>query len=163
MTTFERPERIVSGGQTGVDRAALDTALALGIDCGGWCPRGRLAEDGPIPDSYPLIETGSEDYAERTRRNVRDSDATLILTIGTPSGGTALTVDEAAKIDRPSLVVDLTWPFEPGVIRQWLVRHRVVTLNIAGPRESGNPGIYKLARAALGTLLARSDGLLASS
>ncbi|MEZ6054758.1 MAG: putative molybdenum carrier protein, partial [Planctomycetaceae bacterium] len=83
---------IVSGGQTGVDRAALDVGLDLDLPCGGWCPRGRKAEDGPIDERYPLKETESAKYDVRTRRNVRDSDGTLVLTVGDPIGGTALTV-----------------------------------------------------------------------
>ena len=74
--------QIISGGQTGVDRAALDVALDAGLPCGGWCPRGRRAEDGPIVAQYPLMETDSPDYQMRTRRNVEDADATLILTLG---------------------------------------------------------------------------------
>src|SRR6266571_9073801 len=80
--------KIVSGGQTGVDRAALDVALELGIPCGGWCPRGRRAEDGIIPERYPLIETPTTAYPQRTERNVRDSDGTLVLTVGRADGGT---------------------------------------------------------------------------
>jgi hypothetical protein len=84
--------KIISGGQTGVDRAALDAALALNIPCGGWCPKGRKAEDGPIPERYPLQETSSADYRVRTEKNVTDSDGTLILTRGPVTGGTAYTV-----------------------------------------------------------------------
>mgnify|MGYP003793290687 CR=1 FL=1 len=84
-------KKIVSGGQTGVDRAALDVAMQLGIPVGGWCPRGRRAEDGRIPDSYPLREASSVNYAKRTELNVRDSDGTLILSGGPLTGGTALT------------------------------------------------------------------------
>ena len=84
--------RVISGGQTGVDRAALDAAFELALECGGWVPAGRRAEDGPVDARYPLRETAAGDYETRTRLNVRDSDATLILTRGRPSGGTALTV-----------------------------------------------------------------------
>jgi Circularly permutated YpsA SLOG family len=84
--------KIISGGQTGVDRAALDVALELGIPCGGWCPKGRRAEDGAIPDKYPVEENDSPEYPPRTARNVRAADGTLILTRGTPDRGTALTV-----------------------------------------------------------------------
>ena len=85
--------KIISGGQSGVDRAALDAALAAGLELGGWCPKGRRAEDGPIADRYPLNETDCESYATRTRWNVRDSDATLILCDAEPAGGTALTIE----------------------------------------------------------------------
>ncbi len=85
--------KIISGGQTGVDRAALDVAIELELPCGGWCPRGRLAEDGTVPDRYPLQETRSAEYAERTERNVIDSDGTLIIATRPLTGGTALTVE----------------------------------------------------------------------
>src|SRR3954447_14624932 len=96
-------QRIVSGGQTGVDRAALDVALALGIPCGGWCPRGRGAEDGLIPERYPLVETPAADASQRTRWNVRDSDGTLILAWGEPTGGTLLTVQACRETGKPHL------------------------------------------------------------
>src|SRR5215217_2323846 len=92
--------KIVSGGQTGVDRAALDVALELGIECGGWCPAGRQAEDGPIDARYPLRETPSADPAQRTEWNVRDSDATLLLTTGAASPGTELTREVARRLGR---------------------------------------------------------------
>ena len=99
-------EKIISGGQTGVDRAALDVALELGIPCGGWCPKGRLAEDGPIPLRYPLEETRSKKYPTRTKKNVLAADATLILTRGAADRGTALTIRLAEKYDKPHSVVD---------------------------------------------------------
>ncbi len=140
-------KRIVSGGQTGVDRSALDVAAEIGLATGGWCPAGRRAEDGPIPAHYPLQETGSKQYAVRTRWNVRDSDGTLILTVGEPTGGTELTVQAAVRLQRPLLVVDLDVAPDPQMVRDWLDLHRIETLNIAGPRESTVPGIT--ARAAL--------------
>jgi hypothetical protein len=99
--------RIVSGGQSGVDRAALDVALELGVPCGGWCPRGRRAEDGPIPDRYPLRETPWHGYPQRTEWNVRDADGTLVLTAGGPDRGTALTLRVADRLGKPCLLVDL--------------------------------------------------------
>jgi len=147
-------ERVVSGGQTGVDRAALDAALAVGIDCGGWCPAGRRAEDGRIPDRYPLQETPEQAFAVRTRLNVRDSDATLILTTGPLTGGTALTREFAMSLGRPCRVVDLDGPAEPAEIRAWLATRAVRCLNVAGPRESGQPGIGERARRYLDALLA---------
>jgi len=145
--------KIVSGGQTGVDRAALDVALELGFPCGGWVPRGRRAEDGRIPPIYPLRETESHSYAKRTRLNVRDSDATLILTRGEPTGGTALTVDCARSLNRPCFVVDLAGDVDLSAVREWLVRHDVRVLNVAGPRESTPAGIYRIAAGVLRELL----------
>jgi hypothetical protein len=133
--------KIISGGQTGVDRAALDVALELGLPCGGWCPKGRRAEDGPIDERYPLTETPWDGYPQRTRWNVRDSDGTLVLTLGVVSGGTALTIEYAERMDRPLLVLDLTTEPDPGVVRKWAKKHHVHVLNVAGPREGENAGI----------------------
>ncbi len=142
--SFSSTLRIVSGGQTGVDRAALDVALELGLPCGGWCPRGRKAEDGPIDERYPLEETESAKYDVRTRRNVRESDGTLVLTIGEPVGGTALTVAVAEREGKPLLVLDLDLQPVAEHVREWIDLHRIQTLNIAGPRERMLPGIAEL-------------------
>jgi predicted Rossmann fold nucleotide-binding protein DprA/Smf involved in DNA uptake len=148
-------ERVVSGGQTGVDRAALDVAMALGLACGGWCPRGRRAEDGPIPSGYPLQETPGAAYPERTAWNVRDSDGTLVLTLGKPRGGTALTIGLARKAGKPLLVVDLNAGVPGAVeVRAWLVQAGVRTLNVAGPRESEHPGIHAQASRVLRAVFA---------
>ncbi len=136
------PSRIVSGGQTGVDRAALDVALAHGLPCGGWCPRGRRAEDGPIDARYPLQETDSRSYAVRTERNVVDSDGTLVVTVGPPTGGTALTVRLARRHGRPLKVVDLDAGPDAEEVRRWITSEGIATLNVAGPRESTAPGVY---------------------
>lgn len=146
--------RIVSGGQTGVDRAALDVALALGIDVGGWCPKGRKAEDGPIDLRYPLTETPETEYAQRTAWNVRDADATLVLVEGSPSGGTAQTIAYAAELAKPCLVVDLQEDPHPETVQEWLQQHAVRVLNVAGPRESRCPGIAVRAGAFLQRCLA---------
>jgi len=132
--------RVVSGGQTGVDRAALDVAISLGIPHGGWCPQGRRAEDGRIADRYNLRETDSPEYDARTEQNVLDSDATLALCPGSPRGGTALTIRLAERHGRPCRVVDLDAPLAPTEVQRWLERHRVRVLNVAGPRESQQPG-----------------------
>lgn len=152
-------EKVVSGGQTGVDRAALDAALDAGVACGGWCPRGRRAEDGVIPARYPLKETPGARYIERTRRNVEDSDGTLIVAPATPGGGTLATLGHARRIGKPVLVVDPAEGLgEAGLapVTAWLDRHRIRVLNVAGPRESGHPGIYDDARDLVSRLLAAS-------
>lgn len=148
--------QIVSGGQTGVDRAALDVALELGIPCGGWCPKGRLAEDGSIPERYPLRETRTARYARRTLWNVRDSDATLIIAREPLGGGTAYTERCARELERPCLIVppDATEPATLARVRAWLAGNDVEILNVAGPRESGAPGVHAHAAAFLRALLA---------
>lgn len=143
----------MSGGQTGVDRAALDVARDLGIPCGGWCPRGRRAEDGPLDDGYPLRETPSHEYAQRTQWNVRDSDGTLVLTFGAPRGGTALTIRLARRLRRPCLVVDLDGAKALDDVQTWLRSHAVRTLNVAGPRETRGGDVYRRARGFLETVL----------
>ncbi len=136
---------IVSGGQTGVDRAALDAALEARVPVRGWCPAGRLAEDGVIPERYPLVETPKANPAQRTRWNVRDSDATLVLCFGEPTGGTAATVKRAKGLGRPFLVLAPA-PSAIPAAREWLTRLPVEPwLNVAGPRESGQPGVYQAA------------------
>jgi Circularly permutated YpsA SLOG family len=137
--------KIISGGQTGVDRAALDTGLELGIPCGGWCPEGRRAEDGPIDLRYPLRETTSRDYRVRTEKNVKEADGTLILTRGLAGGGTALTIHFAQKHHKPHLVVDLSAETGPEKVRDWIDNNRIRVLNVAGPRETERPGIHSQA------------------
>ena len=142
---FPMIEKIVSGGQTGADRAALDVALELGIAIGGWVPRARRAEDGRVPERYEgLVETGSDAYEVRTERNVRDSDATLIITFGAPEGGTALTRRFALEFGKASLIVDLERSsIEEAVasIREWIAYTCPRVLNVAGPRLSKEPRI----------------------
>jgi len=147
-------ERVVSGGQTGVDRAALDVALALGIPCGGWCPAGRRAEDGRLPERYPLRETPSPEYGQRTQWNVRDSDATLIIARRPLSGGTARTLCWARAYGRPHQVADPTRAGEVERIRSWLIGVAPAVLNVAGPRDDQHGQIYAQARAFLQALLA---------
>jgi hypothetical protein len=138
-------EKIISGGQTGVDRAALDVALELGLECGGWCPKGRRAEDGPIPARYPLKETDSDQYPPRTTMNVQQADGTLIVTRGKPDRGTGLTLQLAERYEKPFFVVDLDKPPKPAAIRAWLRSNGIKLLNVAGPRESSAQGIYSQA------------------
>ena len=134
--------KIISGGQTGVDRAALDAAVAAGIPVGGWCPKGRLAEDGAIPPEYPLQETVSRLYQERTGLNVMDSDGTLILAEKILSGGTALTKSFAYRYAKPLLVINPADSAAAGKIRKWLTANKIRILNVAGPRESTRLGSY---------------------
>ena len=154
----ERPAtcvgKVVSGGQTGVDRAGLDVAIALGIEHGGWCPKGRRAEDGPIPACYRLSETESDDYAVRTERNVVDSDGTLILYSGVLRGGTQLTYRLAQKHRRPHVLVDLCDPKPVEAVWQWIREQGISVLNVAGPRASQSEDIYALAREYLEQVLA---------
>jgi len=145
--------KIISGGQTGVDRGALDAAIALEIPCAGWCPRGRRAEDGRIPARYPLVETDSTAYRVRTERNVRESAGTLVLCVGRPRNGTALTCSFARRLAKPLCVVDLADPLPLDAIRDWIATHHIHTLNVAGPRESAQPGIQRYTAAFIRALL----------
>lgn len=144
-------EKIVSGGQTGVDRAGLDVAKELAIPQGGWCPRGRRAEDGTIPDHYALQETPDAGYLQRTEWNVRDSDATLILSLGELSGGSLRTREFCERLERPCLVLDLN-DWQQGLVaaekrfENWLHQHPIRCLNIAGPRDDESGKIYTQAR-----------------
>lgn len=135
-------KKIISGGQTGVDRAALDVALTLKIPCGGWCPKGRLAEDGPIDPKYPLRETPDSTYSQRTEWNVRDSDGTLILYRNDLSGGTFLTVKLATQYRKPHLILDLSQHSSPTTLLRWLQKQQIEILNVAGSRESGSLNIH---------------------
>lgn len=144
------PGRIISGGQAGVDRGALDFALRQGLECGGWCPPGRQSESGRIPDRYPLREVEIPDYDERTRRNVLDSDATLVITAGRKlEQGTRLTIEWAGKCGRPVFHLDLDRLEMPGEadlerLADWIGSQQITTLNVAGNRESTSPGIRRL-------------------
>lgn len=153
------PTRIVSGGQSGVDRAALDFAIARGIPYGGWCPKGGWAEDCPDPPGvlarYPgLRETPESDTRQRTEWNVRDSDATLVLTRSNASSpGTSVGIAAAQTYAKPHLIVDIAAPDAAGRIRAWLgANPGLQTLSIGGPRESEAPGIYRAALSLLETL-----------
>jgi hypothetical protein len=153
-----RLARIVSGGQTGVDLAALDAALASAFPCGGWVPRGRFNEDGAIDSRYPVKESASRKLAQRTEWNVRDSDATLILSRGVLSGGSALTARLAERYARPCLHIDLAAVSAgqaTGHIERWLGDIDGTVLNVAGSRNSNDPEIYALAFRVIETLLAR--------
>jgi hypothetical protein len=146
-------EKIISGGQSGADRAALDVALERGVPCGGWCPKGRRAEDGPIADRYPLTETPSRRYRVRTEWNVRDSDATLILATAELTGGTKLTQILAEQFGKPCFRVDFADPPRTARLAEELFTNKIRILNIAGPRESTEPGVSAKTAAFLHELL----------
>lgn len=129
---------IISGGQTGVDRGALDAALAMGTPCGGWCPEGRMADDGIIADKYPLQELAGAGYRQRTRQNVADSDATLIIYFDfiAPKRGTELTLLTAIKLEKPYLLIDgsdLSVERAANKILTFCQKHQISRLNVAGP------------------------------
>jgi hypothetical protein len=148
-----RIERIVSGGQTGVDRAALDVAIELDIPHGGWCPRGRRAEDGVIPDHYQVQEHPSEHYVDRTRQNVIDSDGTLVLYGNRLEGGTLLTARFAEEQGKAVFRVRLTGRVSYIACIEWLAAEEIRVLNVAGPRASKDSQIYQKSVAYLRTLL----------
>ncbi|UCD78544.1 MAG: putative molybdenum carrier protein [Desulfobacterales bacterium] len=138
-------KKIISGGQTGVDRAALDAAIKLSIAHGGWIPKGRLTENGPLPSKYQLKETKSSSYAERTEKNVLDADGTLIISRGPLTGGSEYTRDMAIKHQRPWLHIDLKQraAFQAAtMINNWVINKRIEILNVAGPRASKDSKIY---------------------
>jgi predicted Rossmann fold nucleotide-binding protein DprA/Smf involved in DNA uptake len=139
------PKRIISGGQTGVDRAALDWAISRNIEHGGWCPRGRIAEDGHIPSVYQLRELASSQYVDRTKQNIADSDATLVLYGRMLEGGTLLTFRQATRTGKPVFKVRLFGARPTLKLRDWLNEIAPKSLNIAGPRASNHPKIYDLA------------------
>ncbi len=155
--------KIISGGQTGVDRGALDAAIALGIPHGGWCPKGRRAEDGRIPDRYELIETPSADYPQRTEWNARDADMTLILMSapGQLTGGTLLTLSVCKRLGGRSLlsIVMNQPPHDAAFVRDVIEQFEVSVLNIAGPRESKCRGIQAATTAFLLDVLRCTSGI----
>ena len=155
--------KIISGGQTGVDRSALDVALELGLEIGGWCPPGREALDGTIPLHYPLKETHNEfsheapnvPRSQRTERNVRDSDGTLVILPASqaPDPGTQTTIMMADKMNKPYYVVDPTDAENTEQVCLWMREMQISTLNVAGPSEKTLPGIELLAGQWLRALL----------
>jgi hypothetical protein len=147
---------ILSGGQTGVDRAALDAALEAGVPAGGWCPEGRRAEDGRIADKYPLRELPGGDYLQRTEQNVADSDATLIIYFGRLHGGTARTLEFCKTRGKPHLLIDgnaISQADAAARIVDFVVNEGIGRLNVAGPRASGEPRAYAYTLGVLGAVL----------
>lgn len=154
--------KIVSGGQTGVDRGALDAALSLGVPCGGWCPEGRRAEDGIIPAHYPVQVLQGAGYPQRTRQNVIDSDATLILYFGELEGGTAQTLTVCRRVNKPVLKVDVS-QLAPAtaadLIHQFMNENTIRILNVAGPRASKVPHASVQTRRILEKVLQRQGAI----
>lgn len=151
-------EKIVSGGQTGADRAALDAAIAFGIEHGGWCPRGRRAEDGSIPLRYHLTETPRKEYRQRTAWNVRDSDGTLLLVRRKIKGGTRYTLQCIEEAGRPFLAVNPDQGAGTADVLQWLEKNSIRVLNIAGPRASSDQAVYHSSRIFLDVLFSVVSG-----
>jgi hypothetical protein len=148
--------RIISGGQTGVDRGALDAALAAGVECGGWCPAGRLDEEGRIPERYPVREFKEGGYLERTIQNITNTDGTLVLYFSELAGGTEETVFQCIKLRKPYKLIDGS---EISVARaaelstEWIKKHGIWTLNVAGPRKSKASGAYEYALSVIRAVL----------
>lgn len=138
--------KIISGGQTGADQAALDAAITLGIPHGGWIPKGRKTEAGPLPSFYQLNEHPSPRYRDRTERNILTADATLICSFGPLSGGSALTQALAIRHDRPFLHINFEQASPQDSVQwveRWLARIHPQILNVAGPRASSDARIYQ--------------------
>ena len=156
--------KIISGGQTGVDRAALDVALKHGAECGGWCPAGRLDEFGRIPDRYPVKELEQGSFAQRTLQNVKDSDATVIIYCSDLRGGTEYTLNCCIELAKPHRLIDAAEISEKDAataIVDLVREHNVSTLNVAGPRKSEWPDGYDYAFRVLESFLSCSGGRVA--
>lgn len=147
--------KIISGAQTGVNRGALDAAMEHNIPVGGWCPEGRLAEDGIIPNHYPVQELSSAGYQERTYQNVVDSDGTVIIYFGYPTGGTELTLSFCIKEQQPYVLIDaleLTTSRATQKIQGYIDTYNITILNVAGPRASSEPNAYHYAKEIISAL-----------
>lgn len=154
--------KLISGGQTGVDQGALDFALDNGIECGGFCPKGRKCETGKIPDRYPLIELEGYNYKTRTRKNIQESDGTLILLKeGKIDRGTSLTLTLCYVFNKPFLLLDMDYDYNllKSNCKKWLGLHQINVLNVAGSRESQAPGIQKETRELLPFIMSEEDKL----
>lgn len=156
MTTLSK---IITGGQTGVDRGAMEAALAAGFPCGGHCPEGRLAEDGIIPERYPVQELAGGGYAARSEANVTTADGVVVFAPGSPTGGTALTIEFARRHGRPVRVIDAAVTEAEEAVERVLAfveEHGVRVLDVAGPRASGWPGGEAYSRSVIERVLRRA-------
>lgn len=145
MPRIKKSFKIISGGQSGADLAALDVAIRLAIPHGGWLPKGRLTEDGPLPALYRLQEMATKSYPKRTEKNVLEADGTVIVSHGKPAGGTAMTEKLAGEHCKPLLHLDLenmSLPYAGRLLQSWLVDNDIRVLNVAGARASTDPEIY---------------------
>lgn len=152
--------KIISGGQTGVDQAALDAAIEAGLAYGGWLPAGRKTEAGPLAAKYQMEVMSSAQYAARTKKNVSEADATLILSAGPLTGGSALTARTATGLGKPCMHIDFKrLPVDQslGTVSRWLAKKQIAVLNVAGPRASSDPEIYQRARVFIKKLLAAGE------
>jgi hypothetical protein len=157
--------KIISGGQTGVDRGALDAAIEIGVECGGWCPTGRMAEDRTIPNRYPVIELANAGYAERTLRNVAYSDGTLLILHGRPVGGTRDTLECCVEMQKPYLTIDCSRIEIDQAINLGLqfiatlpCGDATIAMNVAGPRASQWPQGHEITRRIVSGVLRRFSG-----
>jgi hypothetical protein len=157
----DRLVKIVSGGQTGVDRGALDAALTHGVACGGWCPKGRRSEDGVIPEKYALRETPGADYEERTRWNVRDSDGTVIVYFGVLAGGTEYTRRCCIDLARPHLLINgAQVAVEDAACRigNFMEELPGAVVNVAGPRAGEEARAYQYTLSVISHVIAVHGG-----
>lgn len=154
-------DKIISGGQTGADRAALDFAIEHNIPYGGWVPKGRKTEDGALPEKYRLQEMPTGQYANRTERNILDSDGTLIVSHGRLTGGSALTEFLAEKHKKPCIHINLEkegLSDIPSLVGSWIQHHDIKILNVAGPRAGKDPKIYQATMGVLDVIFQNHDG-----
>lgn len=152
--------KIISGAQTGVDRAALDAALECHVEAGGWCPEGRQSEDGIIPEKYPVIELPKSGYRQRTKRNVLDSDGTVVIYFGYPAGGTEQTISFCIKERKPYVLInaeEMSIEQASRKINKFIGESSISILNVAGPRASGELRAYEYAKKVILSVLPRNS------
>jgi hypothetical protein len=164
MDSDQMISKIISGGQTGADQAALDVAIELGIPHDGWIPKGRKTERGRLPDKYQLKEMPTDSYPKRTEQNVKDSDGTLVISYGEMTGGTEYTVKMAREHNKPWVHVNLnrlSGEAAVQLVRAWINGNEIKVLNVAGPRASKDPRIYSAAKKILKVVLIPNEQIQA--